>query len=405
MFIQFGLINYKFIIQLLYPLFYHLRFRIGGNRNNCFQLFLNYSSYSLAGVIYLIAKYRTKETKIDNKKNKVSGNKDEKHSNIPDDFENDTFWRKLQEEKKKHEKIELNRLKTSVVGLSILNFLPMFLETIVLNIPSLNFNSDIKESSTIFLEILFYVLFSRIILQQKIYNHQIFSLSIILFCMIFVFIIYLIENSLGFSNVFKNIGFFSLIFFCYCLYNTFMKKILDHFIISPYYLMFSIGFLSLIALLIYEIITCIFLGVNWEYNGIIRQIINDFSFVFILSSIFSIIMGLFWLGGIVLTIYYLSPSHFIINEILTQFVTNLLDNRFGKYGIMGKMICYLAYVIILVSTLIYNEIIIFNIDYISKDTRKNIIKRQNIEIDSLMYGDFDQNIEINMIEDQNEINL
>ena len=87
MFIQFGLINYKFIIQLLYPLFYHLRFRIGGNRNNCFQLFLNYSSYSLAGVIYLIAKYRTKETKIDNKKNKVSGNKDEKHSNIPDDFE------------------------------------------------------------------------------------------------------------------------------------------------------------------------------------------------------------------------------------------------------------------------------------------------------------------------------
>ena len=76
MFIQFGLINYKFIIQLLYPLFYHLRFRIGGDRNNCFQLFLNYSSYSLAGVIYLIVKYRTKETKRENKENRYRINHD-----------------------------------------------------------------------------------------------------------------------------------------------------------------------------------------------------------------------------------------------------------------------------------------------------------------------------------------
>ena len=390
MFIQFGIITYKNIIQLLYPLFYHLRFRIGGGRENCFELFLTFSSYSLAGVIYLIVKYRSKETKRENKENKSSDYGDERPSiGDFDDLHNDVIIKEIEKMKKEEEKSQLLKLKLTVTGLAILNFLSMFSEAIILNIESLKLDANIKESSTIFFGIIFYVLLSRIFLHQKVYNHQLFSLLVILFSMTFVFFIYLIEKKLAYSNALGTIAFFALIFFFYGLYNTLGKRTLNHFIISPYYLMFSIGFISLITLIIYEIITCLFLGINSEYNGIIRQIKKDFSIMFILLSVFSTIMGLFWVGGIWLTIYYFSPCHFIINEVLTQFVTNLLDKRFNDYEPTKKIICYVAYVIIFVCTLIYNEVIIININCLSKDTRKNIIKRQYVEIDSIMYDNID----------------
>ena len=348
MYIEFGSINYKSIIHLLYPIFYHLRFRIGGDRNNFYQLFINYLSYSLAGIICLIIRYRTNSNDDTNKL----------------------------VEKSSTEKPESLKLNLSIVALAILNFLPMSIETMLLNLPNLGLDPDIKESSTIFLETLFYVLFSRIFLKLKIYNHQILSLTMILCCMTSIFIIYLFENSLGFLEIMKNLMFFSLVFLFYGLYNVFLKKVLNSFIITPYYLMFLIGFSSLIVLMIYEIITCLIFGIDWEYNGVIKQIKNDFSIKFLLLLFFSAIIGLFWVLGIWLTIYYFSPCHFIINEVLTQLVTNLLDNRFGKYSITNEIICYVAYVIILFFSLIYNEIIIIGIDCISKDTRKSILKRQ-----------------------------
>ena len=401
MFIQLGIISYKFIIQLLYPLFYHLRFRIGDNRNTCFQLFLNYSSYTLAGVIYLIVKYRTRETNMVYKENKGSFYKNEKPSigNF-DDLQNNVIIKEINKKKKKEEKLESFKLKLNILGLAILNFFPMFLETVLLN-TTFGFINDIKESSTIFFETLFYVTFSRILLNQKIYNHQIFALTIIFCCMSFVFIIYIFEKNLVFYEAFYNLVFFSVIFFFFALYNILGKKVLNHFIISPYYLMFCIGFISLIVLMIFEIITRLFLK-NWKYNGVIKQIQDDFSVEFILLSLFSVIIGFFWLAGIWLTIYYFSPCHFIINEALTQLVTNLLDNRFGEYTMINKIICYLAYIIILFGSLIYNEIIIININCMSKDTRKNIIKRQYDDDDWIERNDsYEQILELNSKGEQN----
>ena len=388
MLIQLGIINYKSIIHFLYPVFYHLRFRIGGTRNNCFQLFLNYLSYSLAGIIYLIVVYRTNTIKTKNKDNDVNLNRVDQDISIGsfDDLKNDVIIKEIEKKKTKEKRVELCKLKLSVIGLTILNFLPMFLETMLLN-SSLGLDADIKESSTIFFETLFYVSFSRLILHQKIYNHQLFSLAMILGCMSFIFAVYLFEKNLPFFDIMNNLLFFSFVFLLYGLCNVLEKKVLISFIISPYYLMFSLGFLSLIALIIYEIITWSLLGENWEFSGVIKQIKNDISIKFLLLSLFSAIIGFFWLGGIILTIYYFSPCHFIINEVLTQLVTNLLDSRFDNYNKLEKIICYVAYIIIVFFTLVYNEIIIINIDFISKDTRKNIIQRQYNDVNSVMRDD------------------
>ena len=379
---QLGLINYKLIIPLVFPIFFQIRILIGQTDNGCYELFLNYLSYSFAGIIYLIVRYNTnksgKKNITTNKQDSDTKSSEEKILvDVYSDFNNKGIIQKYKEEKKKDEKKELCKLKTFVVCLAFINLLPMSLEIIVYNSlkSSLSYDYyDLKESCSTFFVIIFFILFSVIFLKREIYNHQKFALIILSSCSVFIFFSYAIENDLNVEKLI-NIIFFSLIFCFYALFDVLGKKLFDSFMISPYYLMFSIGFVSLAILLPYEIITYL-INPEWKYNGIIRQISNDFSLLFLLKLISIVVVEFFWFSSIWLTVYYFSPCHFIISESITEFLSSLIMSRFKTYRLATKIICYISYGIIIFSSLIYNEIIILNCEIISKDTKIYVIKRQ-----------------------------
>ena len=383
MFIRLGIINYKLIIPLLYPIFYQVRFGISNTDNDCFELFINFLSYTLAGIVFLIVRYNTNNSKQENTTpNQDSSTKPSEDKIVIDVYNDDVrsnkIIKKYNKTKLEKEKIELCNLKIFVISLALINLIPMMAEIMAHNSFKDILDFNINEISSFVSEIFFYILFSRIYLDHKIYKHQILALVIMSLCMVCIFSSYLIENSFELGR-FISIIFFSLIFGIYALYNVLGKILFDSFIISPYYFMFTIGLISLIILLPYEIITCIIFGPDWNYNGIIRQIKNNFSFVFLLRSIGSVLAGFFWLCGIWLTVYFFTPCHIIISESLSQFITTLIS-RYKEYSTAAKIICYISYGFIIFSSLIYNEIIIINNASISRDTKIFIIERQSGEL-------------------------
>ena len=64
MWIELGIINYKLIIPLIYPLFYQIRRLLhNGDKKPSYEFFTNYCGYLLSGIIYLIIIKRTKAKK------------------------------------------------------------------------------------------------------------------------------------------------------------------------------------------------------------------------------------------------------------------------------------------------------------------------------------------------------
>ena len=68
MLIEFGILNYKLIIPLIYPFFYQIRRIIHKDSKPFYELFTNFLGYLFGGLIYLIVKYRIRKTA--NKKGK-----------------------------------------------------------------------------------------------------------------------------------------------------------------------------------------------------------------------------------------------------------------------------------------------------------------------------------------------
>ena len=147
--------------------------------------------------------------------------------------------------------------------------------------------------------------------------------------------------------------------------------------------MFIIGLISLSILIPYELITVIIYGIeNKSINGILFQIKNNFenySFLYLLIFVLDIISAFLWIAGIQLTIYYFTPCHFIISESLSQILTTLIQESINEYNLSLKIIIYALYIIIVFASLIYNEIIIINVDSLSRNTKKKIIDREILE--------------------------
>ena len=60
MFIEFGIVNSKLLILLLYPIFYQISFFVTQNNTSpLYDIFMSSLSYSPAGLIYLIVLYRS----------------------------------------------------------------------------------------------------------------------------------------------------------------------------------------------------------------------------------------------------------------------------------------------------------------------------------------------------------
>ena len=407
MWIECGIINYKLIIPLIYPLFYQIRRIIHKNDEKPFlQFFTNYLGYLLSGLIYLFIKWRMKKKKVITKNGDLS-DKDvdtivyELNDLFVPTF-NDSFDRsstspfvkvktlvntktlrsehsnQIALEKIKIEKKNSKRKHLFILLLVVIYLIPMLLDA---------FNPyAFKTSSSVslFFSIISYVIFGRLILGMKIYTHQIFALIIILVGNIIIVLLVFIGKET--QNFILSLLFIVSIVVLFCLYNNLAKRYFNVYMGSPYYLMFVIGLISICLIFPYEVITVIAFGKNTSFNGIFYQMEKNFEKTSLYPLIFigDIISAFLWIAGIILTIYFFTPCHFIICESISQILSALISHTLDELSVARQVIIYILFFIIFLGSLIYNEIFIINICSLSKNTQKHIIIRQKEETDNIL---------------------
>ena len=401
MWIECGIINYKLIIPFIYPAFFQIRLIIHrGEEKPLLKFFTNYLGYLFSGLIYLFIQWRMKKVVVsDEDINNIVVDTVVLELNdilLPNPEENNeirvssfvavkTHKNSLKKvknqidlERKKVQKKISKRKHLFLLVLAIIYLIPMVLDA---------FNPyTFKTSSSVslFFSIISYVIFGRLILGMKIYSHQIFSLIIILVSNVTIVLLIFIGRKN--ENIALSLIFIFAIVVLFCLYNNLVKKYFNVHMGSPYYLMFIIGLISICLILPYEIITVIAFGKDTSFNGIFYQMQKNFEKTKLYPLIFiaDVLSAFLWIAGIILTIYFFSPCHFIICESISQILSTFISQPLGELSIARQIIIYILFAIIFLGSLIYNEIFIINICSLGKNTQKHIIIRQKEETDNII---------------------
>jgi hypothetical protein len=287
-------------------------------------------------------------------------------------------------EKKKIDKINSKKQYIYVLSLVLIYLFPMFLDSYTL---VNNFDIGTSSSISLFVSIFSNIILSKIILGEKIYSHQIFASMIILISILIVIILFLIKAIHIESNIGVNIALITFISSFYSLFNIMEKRYYNKFVDSPYHLMYVIGLFATILILVYEIFTVIIVGIDSNLNGIFYQFYKNcerFQYLYILIFISDILTAFIWLWGIQLTVYFFTPCHFIISESISQIISTIIKKAIKDFPFIEKVIIYFLFCLIILATLIYNEVIIINVCHLNKDTKKLILIRQLSETEDIL---------------------
>ena len=394
MLISFGILNIKLLIPFVCPVFLRFRryFRDKLDKQNAyFKIFFSFLSFSSSGFIYLFAlfssyKEKKKNTNIekinDSRSNsnsillirKTKGNENEL-LDINTSSENSDDSSFLLDEQKKLKRNEERKKIYFILLLTLLQMLGLSFHNIWKD-RSDKLDMSYRGTVAVFFEFIFLIIFSMTFLKFQVYIHQKFSLLIIILCLIIMFVIKLHFQEER-KNVILNIIYFAVHQLFYCLLDVLGKKYLNHFLDNFYLFMFKIGISGLIPVFLYDIIVEIFFDdPGKKYHGIIlyfQDSLNEKSKIF--YFIIDLIFGTIWLDSVWLTIHYFSPLHFIILEVLTEFLETFFsdDNKLKKEEVVAYSILYS---IIIISTLICTEILILNFWGLNYNTKKYIMNRQ-----------------------------
>ena len=415
MLIEFGIIDYKIIIPLIYPIFYQIRRLIHKDDEKAlFEFFTNFCGYLFSGIVYLIIKHRMKKL---NSKNieKINSKNDNDKEDSGKELVNVVIEKQfrlvstikfsenqLNLEKKKIDKINSKKQYIYVLSLVLIYLFPMFLDSYTL---VNNFDIGTSSSISLFVSIFSNIILSKIILGEKIYSHQIFASMIILISILIVIILFLIKAIHIESNIGVNIALITFISSFYSLFNIMEKRYYNKFVDSPYHLMYVIGLFATILILVYEIFTVLIVGIDSNLNGIFYQFYKNcerFQYLYILIFISDILTAFIWLWGIQLTVYFFTPCHFIISESISQIISFFINDTISEYSDGEQATIIIFFFIIIFATLIYNEVLIINICSLSNNTKKNINLRQLRESESILTNiDLDEPSEIGESRDSN----
>ncbi len=394
MYFEKGIISWKLLIPVLYPALYQIRklFIHDDDEKPIFEFFTNYLGYLCGGIIYLIIFCQMKkdrrssydENKNDkkqdlNEKDNDKGLKSQNLSNMenikiesvkPVGLGNPS----IQDENKNDLKMFILKKYGFILSLVLIYLIPLFLDSYCSTRDDLNFKTS--SSMSLFFCIISYVGFSWLLLNNKIYRHQAFSLIIIGICIILSNMLIIADGDN--SNIWWNILFLFFIDFFYGLYNVREKQYFNAYMDTPDHLMFVIGLMSLIIVLLYETITVLAFGKDRDFNGIFYQFEKNFENNNLYPLIFlgDIISAFLWILGIQLTVYFFTPCHFIISESVSQILSTIFNNSLKAHSIYTKISVYFFYFIILMAAFIYNEVIIIKLFHLEDDTKKYILKRE-----------------------------
>ena len=244
-------------------------------------------------------------------------------------------------------------------------------------------------------------LFSRIILKNTIFKHQILSLfiSFIGLILLSIPVIFKIEISDILPNILSPLASIS-----YGLFFVLIKYLTHHYYISPYLLLLYIGLLSIVMLfvgyIIYSLVT------QKDLSFISKSF--DFSNVDSSLKLFFYFLGIFIFGSLlqtftVLVIYYFSPTLLMVTDIISPMLLWIVQAIEDRPKISTIVIKSLGYFVVLFCSLIYNEIIIFNFCDLNTNTKKYLEKRQNEESSLLRKTENDiNNKELNQSQSDND---
>ena len=184
------------------------------------------------------------------------------------------------------------------------------------------------------------------------------------------------------KKILESVIFYFLYELVFALYDVLIKKYMNVFYKSPYFTMFWLGLISTIALLIYDAIAYF---VNPDVSGIIIGLkdnidnIGDF-FLFVLD----LIIEYAWNLGIWLLIYYYTPCHYFISEFISEYfyyLSNVIKENDEFYSTKNGILFSICFLLIIIFSLVFNEVIILNFWRLDYNTNKRIYERQKYEFD------------------------
>ena len=235
----------------------------------------------------------------------------------------------------------------------------------------------------------FVPLFSKYILNSNIYKHQYLSLFI---CFIgCILIIIPVCLKLTKEDILYNIlNFIGGII--YPLFLILIKYLSNKYYISPLFICFLLGIISIIVTCFGSIIYSLieyhdfsYFNDCFDFSEVDNKV--SISIYIILNYLFSTTLNALTM----LVLLYFSPILLIITDIISPMLYWIVKTIEEGSSIPDIIFNPIGYIIILFSTLIYNEIIILNFCGLSKNTKKYVEERIKTEL-----------VELNEIIDNNE---
>ena len=228
----------------------------------------------------------------------------------------------------------------------------------------------------------FFCLINVFIFKKPIFSHQKFALGIggigmaIIFTIFFVYL-----NYDTYEYIYDVLLFFGS--FLYSLYLVLVKYMSEKRLYSPFLLLLLIGTISTIITVIgYMIYSAATVG-DLRYVTNIFNCRDDMYVCF--GNFYDKIIIYFLINAVLqiliyLVCYYFSPEVFAISDIISPYLSFLSKVIEGKEKTVLKIVLNsIGYIIIILCSFIYNEIIVCNFCNLNENTWKAIVKKANEE--------------------------
>ena len=236
----------------------------------------------------------------------------------------------------------------------------------------------------------FFTLINFFIFKKQIFSHQKFALGIAFIGLTIIFTIFFVYVDYGrYQYIYDILLFFGS--FLYSLYLVLVKYMSEQKYYSPFLLLLLIGFFSTILTILGYIIFSL------ADKGDLRYITNIFNcssdnYVCFGNYYFKIIMY-FLINALLqvlifLVCYYFSPEVFAISDIISPYLSFLL--KVGESNVTNAIdiiFTSIGYIIVILGSFIYNEIIVCNFWGLNENTWKAINEKANNEYLGLEEGD------------------
>ena len=227
----------------------------------------------------------------------------------------------------------------------------------------------------------FFCLINIFLFKKPFYRHQKFSLGIGFVGMIIIFamfFIYLEKNK--YQYIYDVLLFFGS--FLYSLYLVLVKYMSENKGYSPFLLLFIIGIISTVATVVGYLILSYIRERNINYVSNIFHCRSDMYVCF--GNLYDHIIGYFLMNAVLqilifLVCYYFSPEVFAISDIISPFlswITGVIEKR-DNLNVIKSIFDCIGYIIIIIGSFIYNEIIVCNFWGLNQNTWKAIVKKAN----------------------------